>query len=449
MASDNQGWVSSPGRPNSSASISQPRGAPENPGRSTHIELDVIRASGLLPIVALDKLFGHRRFYITITDGTITKRTKAVESESQMVIWGETFNDYMITTSSQVTLKLFASRVSHQDSLVGTLVLLSGSLLASGSRNFDFALTGDTAMQPAPRVILRLAVTVVSEARPPAESTYPAPTISSHDSVPSKVEVVPVGSASAASPRLETIPIVETPSVVKALPQPDLAITDEAVRQIGLAPGKAIEVAEYIDRAPSAVDQAMDLWDTWSAALERIDWIVTVCAEVAEVHPYAKMAWSVLSFIPQALLNQVKRDDNVRALAVAMHNAFDFIHEASVFEEKILKSAQKTILVAMFTHTCACGDFIQSYAKDTKFRTRLLKNVYRGVDAQIEGYCSKLTTLREAFLNHAMVTIEKTAFQIQSDVGAVSIKIDRMTSRLDGISGQLESAMSEVSDSST
>ncbi len=70
---------------------------------------------------------------------------------------------------------------------------------------------------------------------------------------------------------------------------------------------------------------------------------------------------------------------------------------------------------------------------------RMLKNTGSGVEEKIRDLSTALVEHRRAFLDHAVITAEITAFQIQNDVGNISAKID-------GISTQLEWVSSQVSD---
>ena len=71
----------------------------------------------------------------------------------------------------------------------------------------------------------------------------------------------------------------------------------------------------------------------------------------------------------QTLLEQFQRDDNIRTLLVAMHDAFDFTSQEHTFKAIGYKSKQAQILMLMLQHVCNCCDFIQSYAKDSRFCT--------------------------------------------------------------------------------
>ncbi|KAH9055530.1 hypothetical protein EDB87DRAFT_1640081 [Lactarius vividus] len=83
------------------------------------------------------------------------------------------------------------------------------------------------------------------------------------------------------------------------------------------------------------------------------------------------MAYDLLFAIPKTLLEQFQRDDNIRALLVAMHDAFDFANQEDRFKtitiERVPRQAQ--LLTLMLQHVCNCCDFIRSYAKNPQFCT--------------------------------------------------------------------------------
>ncbi len=179
----------------------------------------------------------------------------------------------------------------------------------------------------------------------------------------------------------------------------------------------------------------------------------SVCVIVGRKHLY------YVSFGCQALLEQYKRDDNLLALAEAMHDAFDFAHHEDTLQSIKPDSKQAEILTLMLQDVCSCGDFIQSYAKDSQFcmwypssplasvnvwflGKRTLKNVGGGVAKDIEDLSAALVEHRRAFLDHAAITTEITAFQILDGVGILSAKVA-------GISTQLKWVSSQVSDAGT
>ncbi len=71
----------------------------------------------------------------------------------------------------------------------------------------------------------------------------------------------------------------------------------------------------------------------------------------------------------QELSKQYQRDENVRTLLKTMHDAFDFSSHEDTLKSIKPKSKQAEILTLMLRDVCSCSDFIQSYIKDSRFRT--------------------------------------------------------------------------------
>ncbi|KAH9055541.1 hypothetical protein EDB87DRAFT_1303998 [Lactarius vividus] len=184
----------------------------------------------------------------------------------------------------------------------------------------------------------------------------------------------------------------------------------------------------------------INLSNTWEGALSRIKWVMDTLGPIAELHPIAKMAHGLLVAIPKTLLEQFQRDDNIGALLAAMHDAFDFANQGDRFKAIGRDSKQARILTLMLQHVCNCCDFIQSYAKDSRFWKRILKNTGGQVDKTIEDFRVTLLEQRRAFLDEASITTEITALQILDDVGIISSQLDRMATQLKWVSSQVSDA---------
>ena len=142
-----------------------------------------------------------------------------------------------------------------------------------------------------------------------------------------------------------------------------------------------------------------------------------------------------------------------------MHDAFDFTRYEDTLKSIKPDSKQAEILTLMLRDVCSCSDFIQSYTKDKLFCTlsshtvlvdlnrqssviRMLKNIGSGVEGKFQGLSAALDEHRRAFLDHAVITTEITAFQILNDVGSISAKVDGISTRLEWVSSQvLDSGM--------
>ncbi|KAI0259286.1 hypothetical protein BC834DRAFT_962373, partial [Gloeopeniophorella convolvens] len=422
---------------------------PESLSHDSHrIQLKVIRADGLPSMAFFDKVKRAGRsehFYVTANDGATSKATKVFKRKKQSVEWDVMLDGLAAGPSSRLTLRLLAKRENRVDVVLGALDLSYPDLLqTSDPRDFNLVST-DRSPGHSERITLRLQVITIEHTARLAE---PSDAFSSSHQAPISAEMVDVPAGTAPSTPSPADAAPGTPSLAELLHRVDLTILDDSVGRLSSPPPVVVGTADDVEQVPTALGQMRDIYETWREVLARIKWVVDCTEKIAEIHPYAKMAWSVLSFIPKTLLAQVERDENVKALLAAMHDAFDLAHDANAFESHIRQSTQREILMAMLKHVCACGEFVQTYANDIQFWRRLWKNAGHGVDSRIQDYCVKLMALRDGFLRHAAVTVERTTFQILDSVGGVSVQVDRVAGRLDGISDQLMGVLDEVTDAS-
>ena len=140
-----------------------------------------------------------------------------------------------------------------------------------------------------------------------------------------------------------------------------------------------------------------------------------------------------------------------------MHDAFDFTRHEDTLKSIKPNSKQAEIIALMLRDVCSCSDFIQSYTKDSQFCTlssstsfansnlqspvmRMLKNLGSEVEEKFQELSSALEEHRRAFLDHAVITTEITAFQILNDVGSVLAKVDGLSTQLEWVSSQVSDA---------
>ncbi|KAI0258779.1 hypothetical protein BC834DRAFT_1036203 [Gloeopeniophorella convolvens] len=252
---------------------------------------------------------------------------------------------------TSTTMRFWESLSSPSLSL--SVILLRASL---SSLSVDFHVTPiNRSSKRSHQITLCLEITIDH-----AES-HSGPALSSsasEPSVPGKVDDGPTRSPLSTPSAAGTVP--GTPSLAEMVDRVSLPAIDEAAGQLASASAPVTSMANYAEQASGVLDQAKSIYDTWSVVLTRMRWIVDCTEKIAEIHPYAKIAWSVLSLIPKTILSQVERDENVKALVLAMHDALDLARDASAFESGIQHSAQRDILMAMLTHACDCGEFIQT-----------------------------------------------------------------------------------------
>jgi hypothetical protein len=152
----------------------------------------------------------------------------------------------------------------------------------------------------------------------------------------------------------------------------------------------------------------------------------------------------------QELFKQYQLDDDVRSLLKSMHDAFDFASHKDTLKSIEPRSKQAEVLTLMLQDVCSCSDFIQSYIKDSQFRTfplpasltnlnmplvmRLVKNMGSGAKGKkIQELSTALVEHRKAFFDQALLTTEITAFQILNDVGKISSRLEWVSTQVSDV----------------
>ncbi|KAI0309827.1 hypothetical protein OF83DRAFT_1179174 [Amylostereum chailletii] len=131
------------------------------------------------------------------------------------------------------------------------------------------------------------------------------------------------------------------------------------------------------------------------------------------------MAWSILSFIPKALCDQINRDEKIRVLLEVISDVYSFVKDAEPlnnWKDTIDKSQQK-ILASIAKQTVDCAHFIRDYAQNASFVKRAARNAIASkTDAQIEKYQAKFRELKTAFQERAVLETEIVVLRVLDSV---------------------------------
>ncbi|KZP09559.1 hypothetical protein FIBSPDRAFT_1051773 [Athelia psychrophila] len=156
-----------------------------------------------------------------------------------------------------------------------------------------------------------------------------------------------------------------------------------------------------------------------ASVLDRLDFFMQIAGEAAKVHPYAKLAWDVLSVAHKVIVAQVEIDKNVADLANTMEDVYSFV---SVIEEVPSKiQLLEDIIQRIFTQTAECAIFIQEY-NGHGFAGRLLReNMGASTPANVTRLAQSLITLRSHFDTCMLVQIATVSFRTQTVVDIIQV----------------------------
>ncbi|KAF8265522.1 hypothetical protein EI94DRAFT_1702414 [Lactarius quietus] len=270
------------------------------------VEVTVLRA---LHVPYIKTVFGGKReYFITVTyqattkKAKKTKKTKSVQIEGQMAVWNETLDAF------------------HGNGQAGQ------------------------STQP-----VTLNLTIIVPANRTSPSAHPS-ILNEGDDAPAEDFPTPAVAPDSSGPDQSAEP-------VHTLPRPD-HISAEGSTPIPQDQGETslVEKARAGLDLADEVEKSVSRSTTWEGVVGRVKWVMDTLSPVSGLHPIVKMAYGVLSVIPQVdlfassfeeLSNQYQRDGKVRSLIKSMHNAFDFTRHEDTLKSIKPNSKQAEILTLM------------------------------------------------------------------------------------------------------
>ncbi|TDL14446.1 hypothetical protein BD410DRAFT_833076, partial [Rickenella mellea] len=181
------------------------------------------------------------------------------------------------------------------------------------------------------------------------------------------------------------------------------------------------------NKANDAIDQITRLDDVAQPLLSKLKIFTEVVDKIAEVHPYAKMAWSVLSAAHKTILAQSDRDDRIQQLYEIMDNVYAIVIQAETSEIE----SHKKVIGCMVRQTTECGYFITSYAKNKNFWLRLAKNAISGADIAIENFRAKFEDLKKEFHEEAVRSTEITVMRTEILAASILDEVKNLATEVD------------------
>ncbi|KZT40432.1 WD40 repeat-like protein [Sistotremastrum suecicum HHB10207 ss-3] len=212
-----------------------------------------------------------------------------------------------------------------------------------------------------------------------------------------------------------------------------------------------------LDQTSKEVVTAAKIQSTITAAaadvtpfLDKLDKFVKLVDNISEVHPYAKVAWSVISAAYKIFQAQKQRDGAIAHLIDVMDDTYAFVIES---KELFQVESQRKLLETLANQTTECGHFIVDYAKNKTFGGfdcivalvpksradranaecsnaggRTLTNILGEADGVIKGFESSFSDLKAAIQLRGSVQTEIVVFQtikLTKDI-AIDINLNDM-----------------------
>ncbi|KAJ6559940.1 hypothetical protein B0H19DRAFT_1146120 [Mycena capillaripes] len=152
-----------------------------------------------------------------------------------------------------------------------------------------------------------------------------------------------------------------------------------------------------VDTVAKVQSKAGDIESSLGVLISKIDIIVRLGDKLAAIHPYANVAWKVLTSVYQAVKQQRETDKKIVELVGTMVTTFSFVEDIESLPEKI-EGLEHTCL-AIVKQTVECAIFIREYA-GKGFGGRLTAQALSDkVPQQIADLSKALNALKQEFDN--------------------------------------------------
>ncbi|KZT54175.1 WD40 repeat-like protein [Calocera cornea HHB12733] len=166
---------------------------------------------------------------------------------------------------------------------------------------------------------------------------------------------------------------------------------------------------------------AVGIDSAWEPLLDRLDAFTRVVDAVAEVHPYARMAWTVLSAAYKLVKSQQDRDAKIQQLVNKMKDVYEFLCDANELRND---KAREGALSRLVMQTVDCGHFISSYAKSPSFFCRLLEQSVSNLSSTIDEYSKSFDGLMQDFRDGSQLRTEIATVRILADIKDLAAHMD-------------------------
>ncbi|KZO92944.1 hypothetical protein CALVIDRAFT_540412 [Calocera viscosa TUFC12733] len=126
-----------------------------------------------------------------------------------------------------------------------------------------------------------------------------------------------------------------------------------------------------VEKISNGMEAASDIADALDGLLSKLDFFITLMDKVSEVHPYTKMAWTILSAALKVIPSkaQKERDKKMKELIEKMTTVYEFLCDARDLRSD---KARMGVLSRLATQTVDCAHFISSCLEKTNFVMRLV-----------------------------------------------------------------------------
>ncbi|KAJ7609458.1 WD40-repeat-containing domain protein [Roridomyces roridus] len=158
--------------------------------------------------------------------------------------------------------------------------------------------------------------------------------------------------------------------------------------------GAPDKITGKVSAVETLLPAASDLLSTLESVTSKLDIVIKLGDQLATIHPYANVAWKILTSVYQVVKKQQETDGKLTKLAKTMDEVYSFVKDLDFLPQKIKTLEQQAS--AIVKQTVECALFIQEYTRHG-FGTHAVEGIWDTQQQKIDGLCDTLLKLKAAF----------------------------------------------------
>ncbi|KDQ10779.1 hypothetical protein BOTBODRAFT_177852 [Botryobasidium botryosum FD-172 SS1] len=191
--------------------------------------------------------------------------------------------------------------------------------------------------------------------------------------------------------------------------------------RIGLAlptlPTGTSDAGSSAQDAVQAIASAKEVKAFYETTLASVEVFVKMVDAIADIHPYAKAAWTALSAGYKIAVAQKDRDDALSELLESMSTALD---QVCRFDKIAQHELDKSVISQVAKKTNECALFIEKYCETKRFASRAVKNAFSNAGEEIARFKKDFDLLRKNLLTGAILSLTEGLSGVNEDVYKIS-----------------------------
>ncbi|GJJ10673.1 hypothetical protein Clacol_004900 [Clathrus columnatus] len=165
----------------------------------------------------------------------------------------------------------------------------------------------------------------------------------------------------------------------------------QALKSTDTISGRRLEHEGYYDRVGQSV-------------IRRLSIFSDLVQKFADVHPYSKTAWLIISSAVTIITDTQEMDQNILDLFVTLDSTYEFIEESREIQNH---PSYQRILSSLAKQTLECAYFIQGYAKKRNFWIRVGMNIIgEPIRLRVQSYQDSFAKLLAEFQTRSALHTE-------------------------------------------